>query len=1163
MKFWVLTLLIIILTEISEVFSQTTEPLIPVGYSTIENVFKQIRKNTNFEFFYRPDQLNVTKEIYYNSESNDINAILSQVLAGLKLKYTITADSLIVIMPIDETKIVRGKVYSEAGEPLQGAYILLNGSGSFAMTDIDGNFSFEVPSEYTNVVVSYIGYLSRKIDLQGQRDLFIVMREDLSVLDPVIIVGYGIQKKSLVTGSISRIAGDDITNTLPTRTEQALQGKTAGVTIMQNSGSPGSPITVRVRGIGSNYNSEPLYIVDDMRVVNIDFIEPSDIESIEVLKDAASSAIYGAEGANGVVYITTKHGKKTESILEYDFNFGWQKVAKPMKMLNAKEYATYKKEAFFYEKTQQAIKANKEPPSLEALNAAYKKTGISDPDSLSDETGTNWLGDLFQTAPMSKHHIAYSGGNEKSNFRTSLTYFSQDGIVGGKGTNFKRYSARMNSEHTLSEWLYTGTKFTYTHVERSLITENQEYGGLVSNAIFIDPITPKYYDNISQIPSDIYNAMLNRLYKGDSMAIVNSTTLKDENGYFGVSDLVRNEIRNPFAQLHNNHNQLNQDRFLGGIYIDLKPFRGFKLRSQPDFDLYYTRNYGWTPRTLWNIDILDATSSVFDNMTRDFTWQWENYATYSNKLWKHAITILVGSTIRSYEQHLLGGAADYMQSESEDFAYISSTLSNTMSRTAYGFTTVPKKLLSYFGRLSYNYGEKYILEGALRRDGSSLFAGNKRFGTFPSISAGWVISREEFWKFDPVNFVKLRFSWGRNGSLENLTAFMYAPRISNIVYGAGGNNGALFSLDAFGNPVAGVQPVALSNPDLTWETSEQTDVGTDIGIFGNKLLLNADYYFKKTKDLLARGGAPGYLGNDPPIINAGNIENSGFEINLEYRDAIGQVRIDVSANAAYLKNKVTYYGSEGGQLNGATVAGEQNITMFKPGYPAWYFNTYETDGIFQSWDEIKNYKVDTVLIQPNAIPGDYKIVDQNGDGVINIEDRKYSGSPWPKWTFGFTSDISYKGFDLDLFICGSIGNKVFNGFHRSDLSSANVPKYYYDDRWTPDNHTDKMCRATYSFGQNYAPLDIYVEDGSWVKLKSLSLGYNIPERILKKLPIKKFRLFISGQNLYTYTKYRGMDPEIGTSSATNQGGLIYSSVGIDKGFYPSARIFLIGINVTF
>lgn len=1163
MKFWVLTLLIIILTETPDLYSQSTEPILPAGYITIESAFKQIRKNTGYKFFYRPDQLDVTKEIYIETESSDIKDILSHILAGLKLKYTITNENLIVIMLIDETKVVKGKIYSETGEPLQGAYILLNGNGNFAMTDEDGNFSFEVPSEYEIIVVSYIGYLTKQIDLHGQREVFVVMQEDLSVLDPVIIVGYGIQKKSLVTGSISRIVGEDITSTSPTRTEQALQGKTPGVTVMQNSGSPGSPITVRVRGIGSNYNSEPLYIVDDMRVLNIDFVEPSDIESIEVLKDAASSAIYGAEGANGVIYITTKRGKKGESTLEYDFNYGLQKVPKPMKMLNAKEYATYKKEAFFYEKTQQAVKSDQNIPSDETLNAEFKKTGIPDPATLTDDEGTNWLGDLFQTAPEFKHHLVFSGGNEKNTFLTSLTYFSQDGIVGGKSTNFTRYSARINSEHNLTDWLSAGTKFNYTHVERNLITENQEYGGLVSNAIFIDPITPKYYKDINQIPSDIYDAMLNRLYKGDSMAVINSTTLKDNNGYFGVSDLVKNEIRNPFAQLHNNHNQLNQDRFLGGIFLELKPFRGFKLRTQPDFDLYYTRNYGWIPTTLWNIDLIDATSSVFENMTKDFTWQWENFATYSNKFKRHGINVLLGTTIRSYVQYLLGGAADYMQSETEDFAYISSTLSNTESRTATGYTTVPKKLISYFGRFSYNYAEKYLFEFALRRDGSSLFAEGKRFGTFPSFSAGWVVSREAFWKFDPLNFMKLRFSWGQNGSLENLTAFMYAPRISNIVYGAGDNDGTLFSLDANGNPVAGAQPVALSNPDLTWETSEQTDIGTDIGVFGNQLLINADYYFKKTKDLLARGGAPAYLGNEPPIINAGNIENSGFEMNLEYKDAIGQLRMDISANAAYLKNKVTYYGSEGGQLNGASVAGQQNITMFKPGYPAWYFNTYQTNGVFQSWDEINNYKGVNGLIQPNAIPGDFKIVDLNNDGKIDINDRKYTGSPWPAWVVGFTSVLSYKGFDLNLFICGSLGNKVFNAFHRGDLSNANVPKYYYDDRWTPDNHTNSMCRAIYAPGQNYEPLDVYVENGSWIKLKSLTLGYNIPDKILKKLPVKKFKVYISGQNLYTYTKYRGMDPEIGTSSATNQGGLIYSNVGIDKGFYPSAKVYMFGVNVTF
>ena len=1160
MRFRVIIFLIAILHLSITVFSQTTEPLFPTGNVSIGKIFDEIKKKTNYKFFYRPDQLDVNKQIFFEADAYNLEDILIHVLAGSKLKYMIMQDSLIVLMPIDERKTIKGRIYSELGESLQGAYVLIKGTTSFAMTDLNGNFTIEVPSDNETIIVTYIGYLSSEINLHGQHEIVVVLKQDLAELDPVIIIGYGLQKKSLVTGSISKIDDED---TAPTRTEQALQGKTSGVTVMQNSGSPGSPITVRVRGIGSNYNSEPLYIVDDMRVTDIDFIDPSDIESIEVLKDAASSAIYGAEGANGVVYITTKHGKKGETAVNYDFYYGWQKVAKPMKMLDAKEYATYKKEAIFYEKTQLAIKNNTPIPSEEELNNELARLGIPDPATLSDQEGTNWLGDLFQTAPVMKHRLTFGGGNEKNTYQASLSYFTQNGVVGGNNTNFSRYTARLNSNHNIYNWLSLGTKFMYSNVKRNLITENQEFGGLVSNAIFIDPITPKYYSNTSDIPSVIYNAMLNRLYKGDSMAVIRSTSLQDENGYFGVSNLVKNEVRNPFAQLHNNHNKYQEDRILLGIFIDLEPIKGLKFRTQPDLDMSYSRNYGWIPTTVWNVDLINTTSSVFDNMSKDITWQWENYATYTLDLKKHTITVLAGTTSRSYTHYFLGGSGNYMQLESDDFAYITSTLSNAQARTSSGSTTVPDKLLSYFGRLSYNYGEKYLTEFVLRRDASSLFAPGNRYGTFPSASIGWVLSRENFWKIKPINFAKIKFSWGRNGSLENLSPFMYAPRISNLVYGAGGNNGNLFSLDASGNPVSGAQPVALSNSDLTWETSEQTDVGMDIGMFGNQFTFSADYYFKKTKDLLASGGAPVYLGNNPPFKNAGSIENSGIEFDAGFRKRIGDFGVSLSANAAYLKNKVTFYSTEGGELNGTSLAGQLNITMFKPGYPAWYFNTYQTNGVFQSWDDVNEYRGPQGLIQPNAMPGDYRIVDQNGDGVINMSDRTYSGSPWPDWTFGFTTELDYKGFDLNLFICGSIGNKIYNGFHRSDLSNANVPQYYYDNRWTPENKSNSMSRATYSQGQNLAALDVYVENGSWAKLKTLTLGYSLQGKIFKNIPVKKIRIYLSGQNMYTLTKYHGMDPEIGTSSATNQGGLIYSSVGIDRGFYPSARTYMVGINVTF
>ncbi|MBN1598724.1 MAG: TonB-dependent receptor [Bacteroidales bacterium] len=1061
--------------------------------------------------------------------------------------------------------IVKGKITSEEGESLPGANIIVKGTTIGTISDVDGNFSLEVPSADTVLVVSFVGYTIREIPLNGRTELTVQLEQETEEFEAVIVRGYGTVKKSLVIGSIAKVESDDIISTAPTRAEQALQGKTAGVSIMQNSGSPGSSITVRVRGTGSNFRAEPLYIVDGMRVSNINFVEPNDIESVEVLKDAASAAIYGAEGANGVVYITTKKGIKGEMTVNYDFYYGWQQVAKPMDMLSAYEYALYKKEAIYYE-VEQSLRRNNPDITDEQIQRfqenRFRQSGITDPDSLSDRQGTDWLDELFQVAPTYKHHLSFSGGNEQNAFQASFTYFTQDGVVGGSSTNFTRYTARLNTNHELKKWLDAGTKFTYTNVERIPITENQEYGGLISNAIFIDPLTPTHYGSPEEIDPLIYDAMLYGVYEGNQMNFDNSTSLQDGEGYFGVSGLVKNEIRNPFAQLHNNHGVNTEDRFLGGAYLTLKPIKGLSIRSQIDLDINYFRNYNWFPATLWNIDVYSSENSVIDYMQKERTWQWENYATYTKEIQKHKITLLAGVTLREYKRNYLGGSGAPLQLENDDFAHISATLEDTL-QTAYGMTEAPVKLQSYFGRISYDYSEKYLLEFVLRRDGSSLLPKEKRFGIFPSASLGWVISNEDFWKLTQINFLKLRVSWGRNGSLSNLEPFMFVSTMTNQSPGASGVVNNLYWLDASGNLLPGIQPATLSNPGLSWEASEQTDIGVDIGLFKNQVTFTFDYYKKETQDLLAQGGVPGFLGNYPPFLNAGSVENKGYEFELGYKFSVGDIKIDMAANAAYLKNKVTFYATEGAWLGGAGIAGGGTISRFEPGYPVWSFFTYQTDGIFQSWEEIDAYTGTEGLIQPEAMPGDFKIIDVNGDGVINEDDKEYEGSPWPDWTFGFTTNVNYKGFDLNVFVAGALGNQVYNGFHRTDLNNANVPVYYYENRWTPDNHTNDMFRATYSTGDNLNALDFYVEDASWIKLKSLTLGYTLPDFVYKVTPIQRFRIYISAQNLFTFTKYHGMDPEIGNTGATGQARLTYNSIGIDRGFYPSARTYMVGLNVTF
>ncbi|MBA7532723.1 TonB-dependent receptor P3 [subsurface metagenome] len=767
---------------------------------------------------------------------------------------------------------------------------------------------------------------------------------------------------------------------------------------------------------------------------------------------------------------------------------------------------------------------------------------------------------MFQRAPQSKHHLSFNGGNENTTYQASFSYFSQDGIIGGDKSNFKRYTARLNSQHKLKPWLDAGTNIAFTHLKRNLINENQEYGGLVSNSIFLDPTTPEYYSGIDDIPEEILNTMIYQLFDGDSMRVVNSTVLQDEKGYFGVSSFVKNEIRNPTAQLHNTHTTYAQDRLLAGGYFNINPLKGLQIHSQLDFDLIYGKYHAWYPATLWNVDVYDRDSSVIENIEKNFIWQWENYVTYSNQIKKHNFTLLVGTTVREARNSFVGAYGQFMQSESDDFAHVSSTLSDTVVRAASGMTNPPDRLISYFGRASYNYAEKYLLEFIIRRDGSSRFTEANRFGTFPSISGGWIVSREDFWPFSIVNYFKLRGSWGQNGSLSNLRNHGYLSTISIAIGAADGQYTPIYMLDANGNMITGAQPTALSNIDMIWETSEQTDIGFDLGMLQNQLSFSFDYYIKKTIDQLVTSGTPAYVGGNPPFRNLGSIDNSGIELEVSYKKLFNELQLTIAANAAYLKNEVDFIGKEGGELLGASITG-QTITKFTPGYPAWYIYGYKTNGIFQNWEEIDNYtNEEGELLQLDAMPGDLRLVDTDADGDIDQDDRTYLGSPWPDWTFGFTTNLGYKGFDFTMFWSASLGNELYNGYHRRDLSNANLPREFYAERWIPDNPTNDMFRATYNKGDNLGILDFYVEDASWLKLRTLSLGYSLPARLFNKIPIEHLRIFLSAQNVLTFTKYSGMDPEVGNTDNTQT---LSNSIGVDRGFYPSARLWMAGINVSF
>lgn len=1072
-------------------------------------------------------------------------------------------------------QIITGTVTDqESGEGLPGVNVLVKNTTTGTITDLDGNYSIEV-TEFDNLLVfSFVGYITQEVEVGSKTTIDVVLKLDVSELDEVVVIGYGTQKKSLVTGAIAKVDAKEIVKTAPTRTEQALQGKTAGVTIMKNSGAPGSNLTVRIRGISSNGSSSPLYILDGMRVDNIDFLEPGDIESMEVLKDAASAAIYGAEGANGVVIITTTKGKVGDPTITYDFYYGTQKVVNKLDMMDSYQYTSYKYEGYsteFLRIYREIVPDITYEEALPTINLFWEQTkNMPHPDEVNN-SGTDWLNEVLITAPVTKHGLKFSGGSEKNQYNASLNYFSQDGVIGGEKSNFTRYTFRVNSDYKIKDWLDAGIKVNYSNVSRNILRENDEYGAIIMNSIMLDPLTPAYYEKYDSIPKlGVLDNILSLF--GDSSTFVNSTAMKDENGYFGIPTIVTNEIINPIAQIHNTHNRMAENRFVMGGYFDIKPIAGLRIHSQFDIDVMYRTQDIWNPIVYYQATVSSATNSVWEGMDKKFYWQWENYIDYKLKKGEHAFTPLFGMTISERNYEILVTQGTEMIAEGETFAYISSTTGNYSSS---GKTYPKEKLLSYFGRLSYNYAEKYMVEATVRRDGSSLFHVSNPWALFPSFSGGWVMSREPFWSVPIINFLKIRASWGLNGSLSNLDPFMYESRITNTtgvaVRGNGlGQTAQIFHLQADGSVTSATEPERTPNRGLIWEASDQTDIGFEMGLIDNRLTLSADYFIKRTIDLLIISNTEIFRGLLPPWENAGDVKNSGIELELGYKQKIGDFSFNITGLATKLNNEVNFISKEGYQLVGTTANGIP-VTMFEAGKPAWYFYGYKTDGVFQSQDEIDNYIYvsetdDTSVIMPNAFPGDLKIVDVNGDGQITDKDRTMIGSPWPDWTFGLTVNAEYKGFDLNVFLNASVGNEVFIGYHRTDLLNTNLPERFYTNRWTEDNPTNDMFRASFNSKFNYEQSDFWVEDASWLKLRSITLGYTLPEKITSIVLIKKLRVYVSGQNLKTYTKYTGMDPEVGNT----QGNLTddnktpaFNSVGVDRGFYPAPRTIMFGANITF
>jgi TonB-linked SusC/RagA family outer membrane protein len=1015
-----------------------------------------------------------------------------------------------------QNKLVEGKVVDQKGEAIAQASVLAKGTTTGTSTKSDGTFSLSVPESVTTLVISAINFVQQEVPATSPVNVTL-QSNTATNLNEVVVVGYGSQKKSNVTGAISSVKASDLQNIPNGRIEQSLQGRVAGVTIMQNSGQPGSASTIQIRGVTTFNNNNPLWVVDGVVVDagGIGYINQADIESIEVLKDAASAAIYGTRAAGGVILVTTKRGKAGKTLVTYNGYYGTSAPAKVLSLLNATEYAVLRNES--------AVAAGKD---------------IVFPDVSSLGVGTDWQKAIFNyNAPSYSHEVSMSGGNEKSTFYFSAGIENKDGIVATDISNYNKINLRLNSRHKISNIFTFGQTLGYTRQKSmGLGNTNSEFGGPLSSAINLDPVTPLIVTDVASQPNAV-------IYENENI-------IKDPNGNpYGISNYVGQEMTNPVAYMQTRLGGFGwSDDIVGNAYLEATPIKGLTFRSSLGAKKAYWGNEGFTPLFLLSSTVSTNKNSYNKGENKSFNWNIENTVTYNKSFGEHDFTILLGQG--SYVDNIGGNVGMTLYNlpvnSYQDASFKFDV--GLANRDGYAGDFIQHKITSLFSRLNYSFADKYLFTGIIRRDGSTRFGANKKYGIFPSFSAGWNIHNENFWKMNNViNTFKLRGGYGVVGN-DNSGDFQYLARI------VGGYN---YSLGNSGVVTTGYAPETLDNPNLHWEQTASADVGFDARVLDH-FTVGFDWFNKKTTGILRQVRIPGYVGvSSNPWDNVADMKNTGVELELGYNQRFGKLNVSVSANGSYIKNTVTYVSADTNFIGGG--AGFQSmgtITRIQVGHPYNTFWGYKSLGIFQNEQQILDYKnKNGTPIQPNARPGDFMWADLNGDGKITDgdDDKTFLGTSIPKYTFGFTVNLQYQGFDFMAFAQGVAGNKIFQGLRRLDILTSNYSTKALG-RWTGEGTSTTFPRLTDADPNgNFSKMsDFYLENGDYLRFKVVQLGYTLPNSLFNKIGVSKFRVYVSAENLFTITKYTGYDPEVG-------GGVF----GIDKGQYPQARTFIGGVQLSF
>lgn len=1073
------------------------------------------------------------------------SVLLVGALASLGLSYTTEALATspnFAVNSVQQSKKVTGNV-SDAEGPIIGASVVEKGNaGNGTVTDLDGNFVLNVKPGAT-IVITYIGYQKQEIVVGNQSNFNVTMKTDDKTLEEVVVVGYGVQKKKLVTGSTIEVKGDDIQKMNTTQVLGALQSQTPGVNIQAASGQPGDGFKISIRGAGTNGNTAPLYIIDGV-AGDINNLNPADIERIDVLKDAASCAIYGSAAANGVILVTTKQGKQGKIQVSYDANVGWANVYRMPKMLNAKQYM----------EVMDQVRFNSGESSYDWKSIMGEDLYNSYMDGSNE--GTNWVEAIRnKNAVTTSHSLNVTGGSDRSTFSMGAGYQYQDGVFGNVvKSDYRRFTFRINSEHVIyrndkgMDVVKIGENVYYQHKQNQGIQIGGQYSNELSNMLRANPAIPMYNADGSYTKAeDLKNWVDN--YNSYSV----------------------NPVYKMLNQQSGHNKSINQNLHATG-YLEIQPIKNLVYRGQ----LNYNQNT-WTWRTFLPIFDANRTNADYfrteDKATNQIgtSWGWSTTNTLSYKFdlqKKHNFDILVGTEYGESRPDF-GFSLNATSSNSVFGDMTHAYMSYMKNNNAAAVTGTPcddSRSMSYFGRINYNFDEKYMLSAIMRADGNSKFAPGKRWGYFPSVSAGWVISNEKFMAktVSWLDFLKLRAGWGQNGNAQTINNFQWQGAFAF-------DTSSYYTFN--GNPdqyVSGAAPSRLPNEDLTWETSEQLNIGLDARFLSGRLGFTLDWYNKKTKDLLVAVPVDPTTGFSTQMKNAGTVENKGIELSLSWNDKIGKdFQYNVGWNMAYNHNEVKEVKSNQTYNNGGNDLLAQNtgyMARFEEGHPIGYFWGYKTEGVMQNEADVqayldKNCKGNAANSKQGTgiKPGDLKFVDVNGDGVVNDDDKTELGDPHPDVTMGITLGASYKGFDLSVTGFGAFGQQVARSFRKfTDGEYENFTTEVYD-YWHGEGTSNKYpLLAHMNAGPNWQTIsDIYIEDASYFRLQNLTVGYDFT-KIWKNSPFQQLRLYFAAQNLFTITGYKGMDPENGTAIGSDSW-----VTGVDVGNYPQPRTYMVGVNVKF